>query len=70
METKIVVTTLGSSLTYDHIDHYSDDGEFLTITRKYDFPTSINTYISKINLRNIVGYTIMVSETKEETKNG
>lgn len=70
METKIIVTTLDSPITYDHIDHYSDDGEFLTITCKQNFSTSINTYISKINLRNIVGYTIMVSETKEETKNG
>lgn len=70
METKIVVATLDSSLTYDHIDHYFDDGEFLTITCKHEFPISNNTYMTKINLRNIIGYTIIVSETKEETKNG
>lgn len=67
---KIVVTIPDSSRTYDHIDHYSDDGEFLTITCKFDFPASINTHITKINLRNIVGYTIMIGESKEETNNG
>lgn len=70
MDTTIVVTTLNSSLTYDHIDHYSDDGDFLTITCKHDFPVSTNTYITKMNLRNVVGYTIIVSEPKEETNNG
>lgn len=70
METKIVVTTLDSSLTYDNVDHYSDDGEFLTFTCKYDFPASINTHMTKINLRNIIGYTIIVGESKEETNNG
>lgn len=70
METKIVVRTPDSSLTYDHIDHYSDDGEFLTITCKFDFPASINTHITKIYLKNIINYTIMISESKEETNNG
>lgn len=70
METKIVVKTLNSSLTYDHIDHYSDDGEFLMITCKCEFPASINTHTIKINLRNVICYTIMVSEFKEDTNNG
>lgn len=68
MSTKIIITYLDKDTSvYDSIDHYSDDGEFLTITSKYTFPNSQDTYVAKINLRNIIGYTIIV---KEEIQNG
>lgn len=71
METKIIVTYLNAETTaYDSVNHYSDDGEFLTITSKYEFPKEYKTSIAKINLRNIRAYTIMISESKEETNNG
>lgn len=71
MKTKIIVTYLpAEATTYDSVDHYSDDGEFLTITSKYEFPNVYETSIAKINLRNIIGYTIRISESKEETNNG
>lgn len=70
METKIVISCVdGHCSEFGPIDHYSEYNGFLEFTCKNKFPSGrVITNINKINLRNIVGYTISVIE--EDENNG
>lgn len=71
METKIVVMHLnGDTSSFYGVDSYSDFEGFLTIIRKYSFPNASHTTKDRINLNNIIGYEVIISETKEKENNG
>lgn len=72
MRTRIVVNMIdGSKINYDDVDHYSEYDGFLSITCKTFITNKTFTTITKINLRNVIGYSAVVSEeNKEDTNNG
>lgn len=76
MINKIIISYIdGSNDTYNHVDHYCERDGFLNITSKFK-PKDVTlnkvfTDITRINLRNIFGYTICINENGEEdTDNG
>lgn len=66
----VVLHTNGSGETYYSVDHYYESDGFLSITTKFKSKDStsnmIFTNICKINLSNIVSYTICIDEEDED----